>query len=233
MSDIDTQSKSQEKPKGNPYRRKGKERYRKNQAKYNMKKIRGEHYKHLDRLDLKLKNLVITPTSEKEKETFEKFDILIGCTPKFLYERITNQLSTIDPKMTWDNYGIYWEIEHLLGCKRNDKNYPEERLKYYNWWNLIPKQIDIKSQEWIHKDSRIQSKWAQKNLVPHLKEMDNQQRKHFLTKNFPKTNRPMGKNKLKKIRKQEAKQEANKKENKKPQKKMLCSTTRKEKVLRA
>lgn len=40
--------------------------------------------------------------------------------------------------MSWDNYGTYWEIDHMVPCASFDLTNPAEISKCFNWKNLRP-----------------------------------------------------------------------------------------------
>ena len=41
-------------------------------------------------------------------------------------------------KMTWDNQGIYWEIDHVIPCSSFDFTNETEIKKCFNWKNMRP-----------------------------------------------------------------------------------------------
>lgn len=43
-----------------------------------------------------------------------------------------------DENMTWDNYGNYWEIDHVKPCSSFDLTNEEEIYKCFNWKNMRP-----------------------------------------------------------------------------------------------
>ena len=46
----------------------------------------------------------------KGKKAGQKWDILVGYTLKDLVVHLENQFT---PEMNWDNYGKYWEVDHI------------------------------------------------------------------------------------------------------------------------
>lgn len=61
--------------------------------------------------------------------------ILIGCTS----DELKNYLeSKFLPTMTWDNYGTYWHIDHIIPCNSFDLLIEEEQKKCFHYTNLQP-----------------------------------------------------------------------------------------------
>lgn len=60
---------------------------------------------------------------------------LIGCDVAFLISHLENQF---DSKMSWDNYGIYWHIDHRIPCASFDLSKKEEQKKCFHYSNLQP-----------------------------------------------------------------------------------------------
>jgi hypothetical protein len=60
---------------------------------------------------------------------------LIGCSFLSLKNWLEYQF---DSKMNWDNYGSYWEIDHVIPCNSYDMTIPEEQYECFNWRNLRP-----------------------------------------------------------------------------------------------
>ena len=40
--------------------------------------------------------------------------------------------------MTWDNYGSYWHVDHIIPCCKFDLTDPEQQLKCFHYTNLQP-----------------------------------------------------------------------------------------------
>jgi len=60
---------------------------------------------------------------------------LLGCTSKFLKKWLEFQFNS---EMSWDNYGIYWHIDHVIPCNSFDVTDFDELQKCFNWKNLRP-----------------------------------------------------------------------------------------------
>ena len=42
------------------------------------------------------------------------------------------------PEMTWDNYGSYWEVDHIKSLFTFDFNNPDNIVKAFNYKNTRP-----------------------------------------------------------------------------------------------
>jgi uncharacterized protein (DUF983 family) len=61
--------------------------------------------------------------------------ILTDCTKEFLKDWFEHQF---DSKMSWENHGKYWHIDHVIPCASYDLLIEEEQYKCCNWKNLRP-----------------------------------------------------------------------------------------------
>lgn len=59
----------------------------------------------------------------------------IGCNKPFLQEWIESQF---DDKMSWDNYGKYWHLDHVIAINLFDMTSQENRKVCFHWTNLRP-----------------------------------------------------------------------------------------------
>jgi len=60
---------------------------------------------------------------------------LMGCSPAELKIHLEKQF---DNKMTWENYGPYWHVDHIKPCASFDLSKPEEQRKCFHYTNLRP-----------------------------------------------------------------------------------------------
>lgn len=60
---------------------------------------------------------------------------LVGCELDELLLYLEQQF---DDKMTWGNYGKYWEIDHIKPCGSFDLNDLNEQIKCFHYTNLQP-----------------------------------------------------------------------------------------------
>ena len=68
--------------------------------------------------------------NKKSDATFE----LIGCTPDFFKDYITNLMLE---GMSWDNYGE-WHIDHIIPCFTFDLSNPEQQKLCFHYTNQRP-----------------------------------------------------------------------------------------------
>jgi hypothetical protein len=59
----------------------------------------------------------------------------IGCTLQEYNDHISAQFK---PEMNWENYGIYWEIDHIIPISSFDLSIPEEANKAFHFSNTQP-----------------------------------------------------------------------------------------------
>ena len=60
---------------------------------------------------------------------------LLGCTIDEYYTYIENQF---DNYMTWNNYGTYWEIDHIIPINTFDLSIKEHCIEAFNYKNTRP-----------------------------------------------------------------------------------------------
>lgn len=76
-------------------------------------------------------NSVIAKSAKKLSTTVD----LLGCTPLEFKAHLESQF---DDKMSWDNYGSYWSIDHIKPLSKFDLTIPEEQLKAFHYTNCQP-----------------------------------------------------------------------------------------------
>lgn len=117
-----------------------KEHYTKRSKEYNMKR-RAEDplFKMRGNIRNLIKNSFLRKFTKKSKKTIE----ILGCDYDFFNEYIT---SLFDDQMTIDNYGIYWEIDHIEPISNSITIEDIIRLNHYS--NLRPlKKEDNRSKD--------------------------------------------------------------------------------------
>ena len=66
----------------------------------------------------------------------------IGCNIQYLREWFEYNFTE---EMNWDNYGSYWSIDHIIPVCKFDLTIEDEKLKCWNWSNLMPVTIKYNS----------------------------------------------------------------------------------------
>jgi len=66
----------------------------------------------------------------------------IGCNIQYLREWVEYNFTK---EMNWDNYGSYWLIDHIIPVSKFDLTIEDEKLKCWNWSNLMPVTVKYNS----------------------------------------------------------------------------------------
>ena len=66
----------------------------------------------------------------------------IGCNIQYLREWFEYNFT---PEMNWDNYGSFWSIDHIIPICKFDLTIEDEKLKCWNWSNMMPVTIKFNS----------------------------------------------------------------------------------------
>ncbi len=105
------------------------ERYRERICKYHLKRSKED-------INYRLKHSIRTRVYYMIKENkINSSSFLIGCTVDHLKQHLEKQFR---PGMSWENYGSYWEIDHIKPCISFDLSNPEEQKKCFHYTNLQP-----------------------------------------------------------------------------------------------
>ena len=101
----------------------------------------------------------------------------IGCNIQYLREWFEFNFTS---EMNWDNYGWFWSIDHIIPVCKFDLTIEDEKLKCWNWTNLMPvtvkfnsskKEIDMNQIDFIlekikkFKEEGSTTKWFSEELV--------------------------------------------------------------------
>jgi hypothetical protein len=101
----------------------------------------------------------------------------IGCNIQYLREWFEFNFTK---EMNWDNYGSYWSIDHIIPVCKFDLTNEDDKLKCWNWSNMMPttikfnsskKDIDIKQVNYIierlekFKEEGSTTKWFSKEFL--------------------------------------------------------------------
>lgn len=66
----------------------------------------------------------------------------IGCNIQYLREWFEYNFTL---EMNWENYGTYWSIDHIIPVCKFDLTVEDEKLKCWNWSNLMPVTVNFNS----------------------------------------------------------------------------------------
>ncbi len=66
----------------------------------------------------------------------------IGCNIQYFREWLEYNFTQ---DMNWDNYGTYWSIDHIIPVCKYDLTNEDEKLKCWNWSNMMPVTINYNS----------------------------------------------------------------------------------------
>ena len=66
----------------------------------------------------------------------------IGCNIQYLREWFEYNFTS---EMNWDNYGSYWSIDHIVPVCKFNLTVEDEKLKCWNWTNLMPVTVKFNS----------------------------------------------------------------------------------------
>jgi hypothetical protein len=66
----------------------------------------------------------------------------IGCNIEYLKEWFEYNFTK---EMNWDNYASYWSIDHIIPVCKFDLTIEDEKLKCWNWSNMMPVTIKYNS----------------------------------------------------------------------------------------
>lgn len=91
------------------------------------KRMKNPHNRIAHNLRSRLNNVVV----RRDQSTIE----YVGIKNKELLKWLEYQF---DDKMSWNNYGAYWQIDHVIPCASFDLTKEEEIFKCFNWSNLRP-----------------------------------------------------------------------------------------------
>jgi len=106
-----------------------KNEWRKNESKTNV------NYRLKKSIAARLRNVL-----EKNDTTMN----YIGCNIQYLREWFEYNFTE---EMNWENYGSYWSIDHIIPVCKFDLTDENEKLKCWNWTNMMPVQINFNSKK--------------------------------------------------------------------------------------
>lgn len=108
------------------YRKQSRELYR---TYYQNKRKEDTNYRLVSNLRRRLREALKGKRKELSSAKF------LGCSIKIFKQYLQHKFTK---KMSWDNYGIYWEIDHITPCASFDLSKVLEQKKCFHYNNLQP-----------------------------------------------------------------------------------------------
>jgi hypothetical protein len=146
------------------YRENNKEHIKKKNEEY--KPIRREKIKERRKGDLsyRISEVYKSKLHRAIKKNGEVYSEWLGCNISFLLKWLEFQF---DKAMSWDNYGTYWHIDHILPINCFNFVNKNERKICFNWKNLQP----LEKNENRDKSDKIEIKYVIK-LFDNIKKIN-------------------------------------------------------------
>ena len=119
----------------------------------------GNKIKHA--LRTRMSNLIKTQNSRRKVSgNYPSHTLLhnLGCDYDFFIRWIAYQASS---EMTFENYGVYWHIDHVLPVRAFNHENEEEVKVCWNWINLRP----LEAEENLRKSDKIDKDLYSKQLL--------------------------------------------------------------------
>ena len=133
-----------------------KEETKKKKAAYERKRKEDPSYKLIVILRRRYYNL-ITSNPLKKSSVLS----LLGCSIEEFRKHIESQFQE---GMTWENYGSYWHLDHIIPCSYFDLSIEENLYICWNWRNFQP----LKVEDNLRKSNNLPPNYAQ--LLKEIKE---------------------------------------------------------------
>jgi hypothetical protein len=110
------------------------EKYKEYQKNYILKYSRDQYQNNLE---YKLQKILRSRFYQAIKKEYKNTSILnlTGCSIDELKKHIESQF---DNNMNWENYGSYWEIDHIEQINKFDLKIYEQQQKCFHYSNLRP-----------------------------------------------------------------------------------------------
>jgi hypothetical protein len=96
------------------------------------------NYRLKKSLAARLRNVLKSNEIDKTDSTMN----CIGCNIQYLREWFEFNFT---PEMSWDNYGSYWSIDHIIPVNKFILTDETEKLQCWNWSNMMPVSIKYNS----------------------------------------------------------------------------------------
>lgn len=110
----------------------------------NNKRQNDPYFKLQDSMRSRIRRVIKDDYGHKNKKTLE----LLGCSFDYFKQWLESQF---EKNMTWNNYGNYWHIDHILPCAEFDLRNSEEQEICFHYTNLRP----LEAKENLSKSKKI------------------------------------------------------------------------------
>ncbi len=90
---------------------------------------------HKDEINFRLKENLSCRLRSLIKKNGNTLIDFIGCSIDFLKKWFE---FNFDDNINWQNYGTYWQVDHVTPCASYDFKIQENIYKCWNWSNLVP-----------------------------------------------------------------------------------------------
>ena len=80
----------------------------------------------------KLRNYIFKNSSKEQRLKYEE---IFGCSKHYIKMWIESNMTK---EMTWDNYGTYWNLDHVKPCASFNLEEKDNLLECFNWRNTMP-----------------------------------------------------------------------------------------------
>jgi hypothetical protein len=112
------------------YRDKNKEKIRQQRRDYYRRVLKDKYRQIRYRLDRNMSQNIWQVL--KKKKNYRKWQDLVGYTVEDLMKHLESKFAS---EMSWDNYGIYWEIDHIIPRSHFKYTSPEDE-EFKKCWSL-------------------------------------------------------------------------------------------------
>lgn len=125
--------------------------------------------RHKDEIDFRIKENLGTRLRILVRKEGHHFIDFLGCQLEFFKDWLQFNMS---PDMSWENYGSYWHIDHIIPCNYYDATDTQQVRLCWNWCNLAPLQGSLNCAK-IDKIDNAYIEYYKKRKVEYLQLNDN------------------------------------------------------------
>lgn len=134
-SDVKEQRKKYHREYSREYSKRSHVRDKKNAYKRSEKYKKKRNAKRKNNPQCKISENLRSRIRQCVKNKTESSSNLLGCPIELFLEWLE---FNFDENMSWDNYGEYWHMDHVIPCRSFDLSDTEQQFKCFNWTNVYP-----------------------------------------------------------------------------------------------